>query len=300
MVVVVLELLGQVQERLPLGVDVQFAVHDPALLGAVFHGVPQVAVTGDDAVALALEGFGGLVELVPAIGSRTDGGGDGIGVVGAEDLLGDGAAVDERAAGGLIAQAHHLAVLGPGADVHGVLGDVGGLDIRGHVDAQVLIGGGIVSGVALGVLQDKRGLGAVHIRGVGAASGQSLVQGGLVSAVGGGDDGGFDLILLGKIRTAGQELVDHLGYLVGEGPEVQHGLAAGGAPAGASVAGAGASVAGAAAAGGQGEQHHGCQKKREDFLFHVPIPPFKNFWYVRRFNLLTRVKKFYRPTLLLV
>ena len=274
MVVVVLELLGQVQEFLPLGVDVQLAVHDPALLGAVFHGVPQVAVAGDDAVALALEGFGGLVELLPAVAPRADGRPDGVGVVGAEDLLGNGAAVDERAAGGLIAQAHHLAVVGPGADVHGVLGDVGGLDIPGHVNAQVLIGGGIVGGVALGVLHDERGLGAVHIRGVGAAAGQGLVQGGLVGAVGGGDDGGLDLILFGKVRTAGQELVDHLGHLVGESPEIQHGLAAGGAPAGAAVTRAGT---GAAAAGGQGEQHHGCQKERRDFLFHVPFPPIKNF-----------------------
>ena len=214
MVAVGLELHGQVQELLALGVDVQLAVHDPAAVGAVLHGVPDVAVTGDDGVALVGQLRGGLIELLPA---GADLRGDLVGVIGAEDVLGDGAAVDESAARCLEAEAHQLAV-GVGADVHGVLGDAGLFQFGIHVDAQVLIGQGVLAGVALGVFQHESRLGAVDVGRFGAAGSQRLIQSRLIGAVGGGDDGGFDLIA--EIGMLLQELLDHGGDLVGEGPQV--------------------------------------------------------------------------------
>src|SRR5690606_18189212 len=96
----------------------QLAVHDPALVGAVFDGVPDVAVAGDDGIALLPQFRGRLEEFVPA---RADFVLDGLRIIRAEHIFRDRAAIDQRAAGGLIAEGPQLAFLG--ADVHGAFAD---------------------------------------------------------------------------------------------------------------------------------------------------------------------------------
>ena len=138
-IAVVLQLLGEIQEGLAVLVDEELAVDDPALLGAAFDGVPDVPVAGDDAVALGLQRRSRLEELVPP---RSDLGLDHGRIVRAEDVLRDGAAIDERSAGGLIAETNELLRRRVGADVDRVLGDVGLLQKGGHVDPQVLVRSG--------------------------------------------------------------------------------------------------------------------------------------------------------------
>ena len=227
MVAVILQFLGQIQESFTLRVDVQLAVDNPAGVGAVLDGVPDVAVTGDDGIALFLQSGSSLKELVPALGASADGLADNGGIVRAKHVLSDGAAIDERTAGGLIAKADDLAVRGTSADLDGVGSDLGSSDGSIDVDAQILVGSGEVSHVALGVLQDESGLGAVQIGGVSAAGSQSLVQRGLVQTVGGGDDGGLDLILVSEVGVQLKIAVDHLGDLIRERHHVDDGLAVG-------------------------------------------------------------------------
>ena len=74
---------------------------------AVLYRMPDVTVAGNDAVALFLQCRGCLKELIPA---GTDFCADDGGVIRAQYILGDGAAVDVRAAGCLIAQAHKVAI----------------------------------------------------------------------------------------------------------------------------------------------------------------------------------------------
>lgn len=89
MIAVVLQLLGQIQESFTLGIDVQLAVNDPASVGGVLNSVPQVAVTGDDAVALGLQSCSCLIELVPVASAGADDLTDDSGIVSAEDFLSD-------------------------------------------------------------------------------------------------------------------------------------------------------------------------------------------------------------------
>ena len=224
MVAVVLQFLGQIQECFTLGIDGQLAINDPASVRGVLNCVPQVAVAGDDAVALSLQLSGCVIELVPVAGAGAELLSDNSGIVGAPDVLGDGAAVDEGAAGCLVAQSNDLAVIGTGADIHRVLCDFSSLDISIDVDAQVCVGSCVLGGVTLSVLQDECSLGAVQVGSVSAACCQSLVQSGLIQAVSSSNDGDLDFVLLSEIRVQFQVLVDHLGNFIGEGPDVQDSL----------------------------------------------------------------------------
>ena len=242
MIVVVLELLGHIHERFAGRVDVELAVHDPALLRAVLNRVPDVAVAGDDAVALRLQLFSSGPELIPA---RTDLGSDDGGIVGAPDVLGDRAAIDERAAGSLIAKANDLAIRRTGADIDGVLSDVRSLDGSSGIDAQIVIRGSVGSHIALRILEDERSLGAVDVRSVSAAGGQSLVKRGLIQAVGGRDDGGVQLIA--ELGMGVDVVLEHGGHFVGEGVQIDNALLS----------------AGKAHAG---KHHHESQNQRQQFL----------------------------------
>ena len=100
-VAVVLQLLGEVEELLPLRIDMQLAVNDPALVGAVLDRVPDVAVAGYDAVAFRLQLRGRVEEFIPA---RSDFVLDRGRIVRAEYVLGDRAAIDEGASGRLVSE----------------------------------------------------------------------------------------------------------------------------------------------------------------------------------------------------
>ena len=240
--------------------------------------MPQVTVTGDDAVALSLQGSSSLIELVPVAGAGADSLSDDSGIIGAEDVLGDGTAVDESAAGCLVAQSNDFTVGGTGADIDGVLSDVSLGDVAGHIDAQRGVGSCVLGGVALSVLQDESCLSAVQVGSVSAACCQSLVQSGLVQAVGGSDDGGLDLVLLSEVGIQFQIAVDHVGNFIGEGPQVQNGLAfsgggfcSGGLFLGSFSSGSiglGFFLGRCATAGDQG-QCHGQNQQQSDQFFHL-------------------------------
>ena len=209
------ELHGEVEERFTSGVNVQLAIDDPAGRRAVFHCVPDVAIAGDDAVALRLEFGGCCKELVPA---RSDLVFDDGGIIGSPSVNCQRATIDERTAGCLIAETDQSAVARTGADVDGVLRDVSIFGFFRNIDAHVGILRSIAAHVALRVLKHECGFGAVHIRGILTASGQSLVQSGLVETIGGGDDGRVDGVA--EIRMRGNVLVQHLRNFVRERVDV--------------------------------------------------------------------------------
>ena len=170
-------------------------VHHHGLV--VFHpgggdvvGVDPVGVrpAGVHIVAGGFHLLRGLIELVPV----GHGGGHGLRIVGAQDRLGDGAAVDQHAGGGLIAQAPDLAVRGPHG-VQGVAVLVGDVRVR---DAQLGDGHGDV-GLRVDIFQRVVGLHQVHVHPL--VSGdpvllqQRLVQLLLVDPVLGGVDVPVDL-----------------------------------------------------------------------------------------------------------
>ena len=163
MVAVVLELLGEVEESFTLRVDVQLAVNNPAGVGAVLNCVPDITVTGDNGIALFLQSGSSFEELIPALGAGADRLSDDSGIIRTEYILCDGATINEGTTGGLIAKADNLAVGRTSADLNGVGSDLRCLDLSGNINAQILIGSGILAGVALCIFQDESSLGAVDI-----------------------------------------------------------------------------------------------------------------------------------------
>ena len=164
-------------------------------------GVHAVSVgpAGVHIVAACLHLLGGLVELIPVGHS----GGDGLGIIGTQNGLGDRAAVDQHTGGGLVAQTADLAV-GGGHGLQGVL-----VLVR-HVrrsDAQLGDGQSHIH-IGINVLQGIVGLHQEHIDlligGGGCLLGQSLVQLLLVNAVLVGVDDPMDL---GAVLQVGDGLV---------------------------------------------------------------------------------------------
>ena len=282
MITVVHQGLGQIQECFTGGVDVQSAVNNPAGGGGVFNSVPDVTVAGNNGVTLGLQFLSSLKELVPVAGAGADLLSDDSGIIGTPNVLGDGAAVDEGAAGCLVAQTHQLAVGGTGADVDGVLSNVSSLGSGSDVDAQIFVSSSELSGIALAVLQNESGLSAVDVGSVSAAGLQSLVQSGLVQTVSGSDDGGVHIVLGSHIGMGFHVLGDHAGNLIGKGHDVDGDLGAVGSGSLSSGSlgsgslgsgGLGGSRSAIAGASAQTENHHTSQEHCEQFL-HFVHPPF--------------------------
>ena len=224
MVAVVLELLGEVEESFTLRVDVQLAVNNPAGVGAVLNCVPDITVTGDNGIALFLQSGSSFEELIPALGAGADRLSDDSGIIRTENILSDGATINEGTTGGLIAKADNLAVGRTSADLNGVGSDLSLFDRGIDVNAKIFIGGSKLSHVALRILQDERSLCAVQIRSIGTAGSQSLVQSGLIKTIGRSYDGGIDFILVCKIGVRLNITVDHVGNFVREGHYIDNGL----------------------------------------------------------------------------
>ena len=110
MIIIVLQLLGDVEEFLSLGIDVQLAVNDPALIGAVLNCVPDITVAGYHTIALSLHLLCNIPELIPAVGTAADSLCYCCGIVSAENVLSQRTSVNEYAACCLIAQTYNFAV----------------------------------------------------------------------------------------------------------------------------------------------------------------------------------------------
>ena len=232
--------------------------------------MPQVAVTGDDSIALALQSFSCFVELIPVAGTCADCFSNDCGIIRTESVLCDGTTINESTAGCLVAQSNDLAVLGTGADINRVLCDVCSSDVSSDINAQIFVRCCKLSCVALRVLQDECSFCCVQVGSVSAACCQSLVQSGLVQLVSSSDDGGLDLVLCCEVRIQFQILLDHAGNFVGEGPDVQSGLIGvqrscsfSGCCFGCSRSCLGCGRCGATSTCGHGQNHYQCQEQCE-------------------------------------
>ncbi|MMZ63154.1 hypothetical protein D1872_253920 [compost metagenome] len=136
-------------------------------------------------------------------------------VVRSEHIFGNRAAIDKSTAGRLIPESLQFAFLA--ADIHGVLGNA---RILHHliVQAKVRIVGGIVGCVALRVLEDERRFSGINIGSIFASGRESLVESGLVSAIGGSDHRRFKLHI--RIGMDFQVLLGHVRNFIRKAPEI--------------------------------------------------------------------------------
>lgn len=106
-----MELFCQIQEGRALGVYGQFAVNDPGYFRAVIYSVPDIIVSGHDAVTPGFQLGRRFQEFIPV---RSNFIFDGLRVVGAPNILCDGTTIDESAAGSFIGKGYDLPVrIGP-------------------------------------------------------------------------------------------------------------------------------------------------------------------------------------------
>ena len=219
---VILELLGDIEELLALRINDELAVIvQPASGGTVLNSVPDITVTGNDAVAFFLQLRGSFPELIPA---RSDLVLDLCRIIGAENILCDRAAIDESTAGCLIAEACDLAVR-IRADLDSVLCDLSVLDLLVNIgNAEILVGSDILGSIALCVLFYESSLSREHID---AAVLERLIQCRLILTVSGRDLRDLDLILCIEIRMGLRILLAHIRDFIGECIEVNELLVAG-------------------------------------------------------------------------
>ena len=197
------------------------------------------------------------LELLPAVELGLDLGG----IIGAENVLGDGAAIDQRGGAALEGDALHDAVL-IGRSLNGVLVRVGEI-----VDAE---SGDVLGEVGVGILLDVVGFGQEQV--------DLLIvgRGGLV------EQGRVQLVLIGVVVARGDDPVD--GHAFGNGvvllkealellvPGVDvEDLAFGGRGLGSGSLGGGSLCSGSRSsllAAGAERKHHDEGQKHCDELFH--------------------------------
>ena len=259
-VAVLHELIGLVDPGLDLGVKLQLVVGIDPRHGAVVgeHAVGLGEGAGHQ-VALGLGVGGHGVELIPAVHQGLNGGG----IIGAQHVLGYGAAVDQRGGAALEGNALHNTA-GVRGGLHGVLVGVGEV---GHAH-----GGDVLGVVAVHVLLDVVGLSQEHVDllvvGGGGLVQQSLIQLLLVGAVVAGGDDPVD----GHAFGNGVVLLEEALELLVPGVDVQD-LAFGGS---FGSRGLGSGFLGLAlgglglTAGAEGQNHHEREKQCDD-LFHCMI-----------------------------
>ncbi|MNW46747.1 hypothetical protein D3C74_240590 [compost metagenome] len=190
----------------------EFAVYNPALIGAVFDRMPHVAVTRNDPVAFSFQLLSCREELIP---TRTNFSFDCSWVVSSEYVLSNRTTVDERAASCLVAKAFQRAVFT--TDIYGILSDAG---ILNHLvgQAQVSVVCCITGSVALRILQNECCFCSIDVRSVFAAAGQCLVKRRLVSAIRRSDNCGFELHV--RVRMRFQIFSGHVRNFIRKAPQI--------------------------------------------------------------------------------